>query len=94
MKGQLVELYKVWAQIQMKAWSNKSFKEKLISAPEQVFKEYGIDLEDKKVQVHDYSKDEVIHLNLNAPPPVVELSEKELEKVAGAGCICHGCGNS
>lgn len=92
MKGQLVELYKIWGQMQKKAWANKSFKEKLLNNPKETFNEFGIDLDDKKIQIHDYSKDDVIHLSLNSPPTVVELSEKELEKVAGAGCICHGCG--
>ena len=72
---------KAWAKIVAKAWSDEAFKQKLLSDPQGVCQEYGVELPaGAKLQVHENSANE-IHVTLPARP-AGELSDQQLEQVA------------
>jgi|WetSurMetagenome_2_1015567.scaffolds.fasta_scaffold298261_2 hypothetical protein len=79
---------KAWSQIVAKAWSDELFKKRLLADPAAVLKEHGIELPTEvavKV-VEDSAK--VVHLILPNPP--VELSEEEMNQVAGGTLVPGG----
>ncbi|WP_298511876.1 hypothetical protein [uncultured Kordia sp.] len=85
------------ADITQKAQNDKEFKSDLISNPVKVFKEkYGLTVKpDLHCVVEDQSDDSIIYLNIPRPfdhDDSVELTEEQLEKVAGGelsvGFIC------
>lgn len=92
-KNPLEESSIIWSQIVAKAWQDKKFKEKLLKSPKEALKEMGFAVPSyfKDVKIHDYSNETTLHLNLVAPPPMKEISEKELEKIAAGQCgpLCN-----
>ena len=72
------------ARIVSRAWSDPEFKARLISDPGAVFAEAGIPVpEGAELRVVE-DGNEVRHFVVPAPPAdASELSDKELEKVAG-----------
>jgi hypothetical protein len=75
------EFQKEWEKIVVQAWSDGSFKQRLLSDPAGVLKERGFDVHDEitlKV-VEDSAKE--VHLILPERP--AELSDAELSQVAG-----------
>jgi Nitrile hydratase, alpha chain len=72
-----------WGQIVTKAWQDDAFKKRLLANPTAVLKEQGLEVS-AGVQVRVVENtDQVIHLTLPAKPREGELSEDELENVAG-----------
>ena len=75
-----------WSKIVEKAWHDESYKKRLLSNPEDVLKEEGIaPPEGVQVKLVENTPT-VVHLTL--PAQIVEdISEKDLETVAGGGKI-------
>jgi hypothetical protein len=75
------EFQEFWGKVVGRAWSDETFKNRLISDPAGVLKENGIEVpaEVAVKVVEDSAK--VSHLILPAPPE--ELSEEFLQQVAG-----------
>ena len=72
-----------WGQIVAKAWQDDAFKKRLLVNPSAVLKEQGLEVS-AGVQVRVVENtDQVIHLTLPAKRRDGELSEDELENVAG-----------
>lgn len=85
------------SQIIERAWSDAAFKQKLLSNPKEAAAEMGAKLpEGIEVKVWENSAT-VEHIVLPANPVETELSEMELEAVAGGGLskggqVAAGCG--
>ena len=72
-----------WDQIVANAWQDDAFKKRLLANPAAVLKEQGLEVS-AGVQIRVVENtDQVIHLTLPAKPRAGELSEDELEGVAG-----------
>ena len=72
-----------WGKIVAKAWSEPEFKKRLLSDPNAVLKENGMDVpEGVKVQVLE-DTNQLVHLALPAPPDELDLDQ--LDKAAGGG---------
>ena len=78
-------------QVVSEAWSNPTFKQALLANPQEAVKEltgktFNLP-EGKTLEVCDQSKPGVLYLNLPEKPNLdnVELTDKELEIVAGGG---------
>lgn len=79
------EWKKKYGKIVVKAWTDEEFRMRLMSDPKCVFKENGIDVPDNvEIKVVENTNN-VVHLTLPPKPKEVDLSDKELEKIAG-GC--------
>jgi|SRR5688572_14406859 len=74
-----------WGQIVVKAVADEKFKMRLLANPSAVLKEHGLEIPPGiQVKIVEDS-DKVVHLTLPANSSTNELSEDELENVAG-GC--------
>jgi protein-tyrosine-phosphatase len=72
---------KKWAEIVAHAWSDETFKQKLLNNASAVLKEHGIEIpEGKTVEVHEQKKN-AIKLVLPMKPKGA-LSDAELKKLA------------
>ena len=79
-----------YARAVARAWSDDAFKAKLKSNPRAALTEYGVELPaGLKVEVVENTGDR-LHLVL-PPPPEGDLSEQDLEKIAG-GILCGPVG--
>lgn len=81
---------KLYAEVVQKAWEDAEFKKALIANPlEAIEKLTGKKLnlpEGKKLVVRDQTDESTVYINIPAAPEVdAELSEEQLEAVAG-GC--------
>ena len=98
------DISQAWSKIIAKAWSDDDFKARLLSDPKPVLDEYGIrDLDDFHVQVHEDPNAQpgdwhiqgrgpnATYIVAIPPKPSGELSDSDLESVAGAGCSCCCC---
>ena len=86
------ELQKKWAKVIAKAWTDESFKEKLLKNPEKVLKEMGIEFpKGARVEMHE-QKGKVVHLILPERPKG-EVSEEHLRYIA-AGRVRAFCETS
>jgi len=73
---------KAYGKVVAKAWGDHDFKAKLLADPKTVLKENGVAIpEDVELRVVE-NTEEIVHLIL-PPVPTGQLSEEELEKVAG-----------
>jgi hypothetical protein len=91
MAGQNVDFESQWQQLVARAWADDAFKKKLLADPAGVLKEHGlIPPAGKQIKVME-NTDKMIHLILPAKPAAAELSEQELQSVAGGWC--GGCGH-
>jgi hypothetical protein len=73
-----------YAKVVTRAWKDKRFKEKLFKDPKSAFKEMGIETTEEIQVVEQKPRTQIFFLP--APPAEFEeLSDQELEKVAGAG---------
>lgn len=71
-----------WSEIVMKAWQDPSFKKKLMANPEAVLKEYGIKVPaDCAIKIVENSP-KTLYLTIPTKP-TGELSEEQLQKIAG-----------
>ena len=78
------ELQKAYGKIVVKAWGDEEFKEKLLADPAAVFKDNGIDIpQGVEVKMVEAATEKVVHFVLPPPPTEAELSEEDLDKVAG-----------
>lgn len=72
-----------WGQIVAKAWQDDKFKNRLLAEPAAVFQEFGVEVP-AGVQLRVVENtDQVVHLTLPAEPREGELSDDDLENVAG-----------
>jgi len=77
---------KAYGKVVAKAWADPDFKAKLLSDPKTVLKEYGVEFpQDVELRVVE-NTDKIHHFTL----PARQLSEEELEKVAGGEIINGG----
>jgi hypothetical protein len=79
-----------WELLVADAWDDPALKQRLLSNPETVLKERGITPPaGKKFKVEEET--DVIYLVLPPKPAEEELSEEQLESVAGGHCGPCGC---
>ena len=89
--AQSQEWSKKVGQITAKAWTDASFKQRLLSDPVAVFKDYGLDVPpDVKVKILE-DTDTLIHFTLPRKPADKELSEEDLAAVAGGAISAPTC---
>ena len=91
-----------WAQVVAKAWSDEAFKKRLLAQPAAVLKEAGADVpEGLQFKVVE-NTERLVHLILPLKPSTAELTDEQLEQVAGGAltpCLhpkpkpypCDGC---
>lgn len=72
-----------WSRIVSKAWSDESFKKRLIKDPMAVLQEQGVNLKPGVQFRVVESTDQVVYLTLPPKASTEELSETELEAIAG-----------
>lgn len=88
---------KKMAKVMAKCWADEKFKKELIADPARVLKEQGIEVPaGLKVSFHENTEKEA-HIII-PPKPSAELSDEQLDKVAGGanctntagtiGCLC------
>jgi Nitrile hydratase, alpha chain len=83
------EQAKAYGRVVAKAWTDESFKQRLLSDTAAVLNEHGIHVPDgMQVQVHE-ANDTVAHLVL--PPKPEGLSDEQLDQVAGGASGLFGC---
>lgn len=80
------EQNKKLAQLIAKAWADENFKKKLLSDPAAVLKAEGVELP-AGMEVRAVEDTQTMH-HLVIPTKPTELSEDDLEKVAG-GMLCQ-----
>jgi hypothetical protein len=92
MAGEQLDFETKWGELVSKAWSDAALKKRLLADPAAVLKEHGL-IVPKGITVKVVENtDKVIHLTLPQPPTAAELSEEELQQVAGGHCGgCGGC---
>jgi len=74
---------KKWGQVVAKAQQDDEFRKRLLSEPNIVVKECGLNLPDGvQLQVHQ-NTDQVVHLTIPAKSAEAELSDAELAGVSG-----------
>ncbi len=79
---------KEYAKVIAKVWSDPQFKEQLLKNPEKVLKEQGIVLPPgNKIEVCENTEDTFYFVIPQAPKG--NLSEKELEAIAGGWSFCR-----
>ena len=79
------DLTKLYQQIIAKCWADEAFKQQLIADPAGTLKQEGIEIpEDMTIQVVENTGN-VFHLVI--PPPPEELSDDDLDGVAGGRCL-------
>jgi len=80
------EFQKAFGKSIAKAWTDEAFKAKLLADPTAVFKENGIEVpEGVEVKMLENTEN-MVHFVL-PPPPAAELSDEDLDKVAGGGLL-------
>jgi hypothetical protein len=73
-------------QVIAKAWMDEGFKMRLLSDPAAVLKEEGLEMPSGMEVRMVENTDKVLHLVLPAKPNGDEMSEEQLEHVAGGFC--------
>jgi hypothetical protein len=78
-----------WGRIVAQAWQDDTFKRRLLLNPMSVLDEFGLDVP-AGVQVRVVENtDHLMHLTIPATPPERELSDDDLEKVAGGSMLVY-----
>jgi hypothetical protein len=81
-QAQASDWSKQWGQVVAKAWTDAQFKKRLLADPAAALKQQGLEVpRGLQVKVVE-NTDQVFHFTLPAKPSG-EMSEKDLEKVAG-----------
>jgi hypothetical protein len=87
------EQMKQWGEVVARAWSDETYKQRLLSDPKAVLAEAGLPLHPNvQVLVHEAAPTQ-LHLVLPPPPPERQgdkLSEAELGQVAGGQATYPG----
>lgn len=79
-----IEERKEYAKVIAKAWVDEEFKKRLIDDPAAVLKENGIEMpEGMTVRLVEGKENEILVRLPSRPPDSSELSDEDLEKVAG-----------
>ncbi len=71
-----------------KCWEDEAFKQELIDNPVQAIEKLSgkpFDTKGKKILVTDQTNSDTIHINIPVNPNDLELTEEQLEAVAGGG---------
>jgi hypothetical protein len=96
MAGEQLDFETKWGELVSKAWSDAALKKRLLADPAAVLKEHGLIVPAGITVKVVENTDKVVHLTLPTAPSAAELSEQELQAVAGGfcggGCGGHGCG--
>ena len=80
------EQAKKMRQIIAKAWMDEGFKQRLLADPAAALKQEGLDIpEGLRIKVVE-NTDKLVHFVLPAKPSSHELSDEQLDKVAGGFC--------
>ena len=78
-----------WGQVVAQAWSDDSFKQRLLSDPEAALSERGLPVQGgKKIRVVEDTAD-TVHVVLPAKPD--ELSDDQLDQAAGGQAFLVPC---
>jgi len=77
-------------QVIAKCWSNESFKQKLLADPSATLKAEGVTVPEGVSDKALDNTDKVVHVVVPAKP--TDLSDDDLDKVAGGTVIFPGCG--
>src|SRR5690554_5709356 len=93
------QMQKMYAQVIAKAWADDAFKERLIAEPHAALKEMGITVPDGYTVRAMENTSSDFHIVIPPKPDDDELSEDEMDQVAGGfqyGCCmsasgCLGC---
>jgi hypothetical protein len=81
-----------WSQIVARAWADQEFKARLLTDPDAVLRENGIDVEGGARALVVEDTERVRHFIL-PPSPAGELSEEELSPSMGLDSWCGYCGH-
>jgi hypothetical protein len=93
MAGEQYDFETKWGELVSKTWNDAALKKRLLSDPAAVLKEHGLIVPAGITVKVVENTDKLIHLTLPAAPSAAELSEQELQAVAGGFCGgCGGCG--
>jgi hypothetical protein len=79
-----------WGELVSKAWADPALKKRLLADPAAVLNENGLLLPAGVTVKVVENTDKLCHLTLPLAPSAAELSEEELEAVAGG--FCGSCG--
>ncbi|HEY7134236.1 MAG TPA: hypothetical protein VIB48_04145 [Acidimicrobiia bacterium] len=99
------DVSQAWSKVIAKAWSDDQFKSQLMSNPTPILEQYGLGdatkgyavkvIEDPNAHAGDWHIQgrgpNATYVVALPPKPSGELSDSELESVAGAGCTCCCC---
>ena len=89
-RGKERDFAKKFGQVVARAWSDPAFKKRLTSDPRAAAKEYDIQIPTGiEVKVVE-DTDSVRHVILPLRPSAQDLSDEQLEQVAGGGCTACG----
>ncbi len=81
---------RTWGQMVADAWSDDSYKQRLLTDPAGAFQERGLTPPaDKQVRIVEDTAD-TVHVVLPAQP--TELSDEQLDQAAGGAAVPHLCG--
>ena len=81
---------KKYGQLVARAWSDPAFKKRLVSDPAGAAKEYDIQIPaGMEIKVVE-DTETVRHVILPPRPSAQDLSDEQLEQVAGGGCTACG----
>jgi Nitrile hydratase, alpha chain len=72
-----------YGQVVARAWSDETFKRRLLAEPAAVLREQGIEVPSEVEVRMVENTDRVVHLVLPPTPAEGELSDEQLDRVAG-----------
>ena len=81
---------KQWSQIVAMAWADEEFKDRLMSNPKAVLREYGLEI-GPGVRVDVVEDTESVRTFVLPPNPANDLEEEELSAVGVGYCYCGSC---